>query len=52
MSEDLSQNAYNAADNVIKALIQNGKPDYTSKREEIALIFENQLWNGKLGLSN
>lgn len=42
----ISDDALKSADHVIKKLIEAGAPDYSSKRQEIADLFDNHLWQG------
>jgi len=44
--QEISDEAYRTADQVIKDLIEAGHPSYESERQAIAQLFDEQLWNG------
>ena len=44
--QEISDEAYRTADQVIKDLIEAGHPSYESERQAIACLFDEQLWNG------
>ncbi len=44
--EARSEDAYKHADYVIQGLLKAGHADYTAGREELARLFDEDLWNG------
>ncbi len=41
-----SEQAYQAADNIIEAMLEKESVDYSPGRDEIARVFDEDLWHG------